>query len=241
MPIERLLVIADAHIGAASAESEAALLRFLAEAPSLGDGLLVAGDLFEFWFAWRRAVPSRGFPVAAALAALAARMPVSMVGGNHDRWGRPFWTESTPVTWSPQSLALTVAGRSLVTLHGDGVAEGPGRVGWSHRLVGHPATSAAFSLLHPDLGLWLVRRLAPFLSEPELTPEILAANAARQLAYARRTLAASPGTTTLVMGHTHVPALEECAPGQYYVNPGTWLDGGRYAVISASAPELRQF
>ena len=86
-----LVVVSDAHLGVTPPAVEEALLAFLDAVPTLGDCLLVNGDLFDFWFSYGRVIPRRGFQVAAALARLARRMPVLMVGGNHDRWGGDFW------------------------------------------------------------------------------------------------------------------------------------------------------
>jgi UDP-2,3-diacylglucosamine hydrolase len=241
VPAQRLLVIADAHIGSAPKANEAALLRFLRQAPGMGDALLVAGDLFEFWFGWRRVIPRRGFAVAAALAEAAARMPVSMVGGNHDRWGRPGWTDDAGITWSRGQLDLQLGEKRLLALHGDGVAERAGRISWSHRIVGHPLTAATFGLLHPDLGTWLVDRLSPWLGELHSTPAQKAASAARQLDYARQRLATEPDPWMLVMGHTHLAAFEELSPGRYYLNPGPWIGEQCYAVVTADGARLRHF
>jgi UDP-2,3-diacylglucosamine hydrolase len=240
VPAQRLLVIADAHIGSAPKANEEALLRFLRDAPTLGDALLVAGDLFEFWFGWRRVIPRRGFAVAAALTEAAARMPVSMLGGNHDRWGRQLWTD-TNITWSPAQLELEIGDRQVEALHGDGVAERPGRVSWSHRLIGHPLTAGIFGLVHPDVGIWLVDRMSPWLGELRPTAERKAASAARQLAYARERLADAIAPWMLIMGHTHVAALEELAPGRFYLNPGPWIDEQRYAVVTPEGATLRQY
>lgn len=240
MPAQRLLVIADAHIGSAPKANEVALLRFLRDAPQLGDALLVAGDLFEFWFGWRRALPRRGFAVAAALVETAARMPVRMLGGNHDRWGRAPWAD-TDITWSRGQLELQVGERRIHALHGDGEAERPGRVSWSHRLIAHPLTSAAFGLLHPDFGVWLVDRLSPWLGELPSSPDRKAASAARQLAYARQRMASDPAPWMLIMGHTHVAALEELAPGRFYLNPGPWIEEQRYAVVTPEGARLCQY
>jgi UDP-2,3-diacylglucosamine hydrolase len=236
----RLVVIADAHVGGAPQASDRALLDFLDEAPDLGDGLLVVGDLFEFWFAYARAIPRRGFPVAAALARVARGMPVWMVGGNHDRWGKPFWAEDAGVTYERRELVLDVDGRRVVALHGDGISERPGRSRWTHRIVGHPLTSAAFSLLHPDLGFRLVDRCSFLLSRPQ-TPELRERYAADQRRWAEARLVADPAIGTLVMGHSHEPALSEPAPGRFYLNPGAWLDGGCYASLTREGPTLRRF
>lgn len=238
----RLLVIADAHVGAAPPESEAALLSFLDAAPALGDSLLVAGDLFEFWFAYREVIPRRAFPIAAAIARLARTMPVSMVGGNHDRWGGAFWAEAAGVAYSRGTLALTAAGRRVAALHGDGLIERPGRSAWTHRLVSHPITSGVFRLLHPDLGLRLVARVAPLLStEANKSTEEKRRYATRQQEWAGRYLAANAELDVVVMGHTHFATVAEIEPGRFYLNPGAWLDGCQYALLSGGTPELRRF
>lgn len=236
----RLLVIADAHIGGAPPETESALLDFLDAAPSLGSALLVAGDLFEFWFAYARAIPRRGFPVAAALARLARIMPVSMAGGNHDRWGKAFWNEDVGVRYARRELRIDVGTRRVVALHGDGITERPGRSSWTHRVVGHPLTSAAFGLLHPDLGFRLVDRCSFLLSRPQAPAERLR-YAAGQRAWAEARLSTDPSIDLLVMGHSHVPALTEPVPGKFYLNPGAWLDDGNYAVVTPESLELRRF
>jgi UDP-2,3-diacylglucosamine hydrolase len=236
----RLLIVADAHIGGAPAESEAALLAFLDAAPGLGSALLIVGDLFEFWFAYSRVIPRRGFPVAASLAKLARIMPVSMVGGNHDRWGKAFWREDAGIDYERRELRLQVGCRRLLALHGDGITERPGRSTWTHRLVGHPFTSAAFGLLHPDLGFGLVDRLSFLLSRPQSLAE-RERYAAGQRSWAEARLAADSALDVLVMGHSHMPALTEPAPGRFYLNPGAWLDEGRYAIVTEATIELRRF
>lgn len=236
----RLLVLADAHVGVGSPESESALLDFLDAAPSLGSALLVAGDLFEFWFAYSRVIPRRGFAVAAALARLARLMPVSMVGGNHDRWGQEFWSEDTGIRYARRELRIGVGRRRVLALHGDGITERPGRSSWTHRLVGHPVTSAAFRLLHPDFGFRLVDRFSFLLSRPQ-SPAERAGYAAAQRRWAEARIVADPTIDVLVMGHSHMQAHTEPAAGRHYLNPGAWLDRGHYALISESTIELRTF
>ena len=241
MPEHRLLVLADAHIGSAPPDAEAALLEFLDAAPSLGDELLLVGDLFEFWFAYRHVIPRRAFPVAAAVARLAARFPVSMVGGNHDRWGEPFWASETGVRYSPRELVLDAGGRRVLALHGDGLTERPGRVALVHRVIGHRAVSAGFRLLHPDLGMRIVDRVAPWLGEGHQDAETKRRGAERQQRWADARLEADASIGAIVMAHTHVAGIHETGRGRFFLNPGAWYDGGRYAVIGEAGAELRQF
>jgi len=242
VPVPRLLIIADAHVGTPPPDSESSLIQFLDAAPDLGDALLIAGDLFEFWFAYRRAIPARAFGVASALERLARRMPVAMVGGNHDRWGRPFWAEHAGIVWAPRELVRDFAGRRLVARHGDGLVEGTGRAALTQRLVSHSWTSGMFALLHPDFGLALVDRIRPWLTGESARSE---AEKRRRAEVQRRWAAArmkqDPAPELIVMGHTHVAASVELEPGRWYVNPGAWFDGGAYALAGAGAPALCRF
>src|SRR5690242_2780002 len=63
--------VGDAHIGTAGpaeeAEKERRLLALLDEIDARAAALVVMGDLFDFWFEYRHAVPSRGFNVLVRL------------------------------------------------------------------------------------------------------------------------------------------------------------------------------
>jgi UDP-2,3-diacylglucosamine pyrophosphatase LpxH len=45
----------------------------------------------------------------------------------------------------------------------------------------------------------------------------------------------------VIMAHTHRPVVDRLPDGRTYVNPGAFLDGGRYAVVTAGGVELKQF
>src|SRR5690606_968348 len=104
----RLVILADARHAAAPADDETALPRFLDIVPREGDTLLLAGDIFDFWFSYRRLIPRRNFRVTAALTTLARRIPVAMIGGNHDRWGDSFWQDDAGILFDPHRLDLHV-------------------------------------------------------------------------------------------------------------------------------------
>jgi hypothetical protein len=43
------------------------------------------------------------------------------------------------------------------------------------------------------------------------------------------------------MAHTHRPALVKREDGRVYLNPGAFLDRGRYAIVTKETVELKQF
>lgn len=238
---DRLVIIADAHLGAAPPPVEDALLTFIDSMSSRGDALLVAGDLFDYWFSYRRLIPRRNFRVAAALTQLTRQLPVFMVGGNHDRWGDTFWEGDAGIRFAPHRLHLSATGRDLLAIHGDGLHGERRGARWMHRLTSMPAVIAAYRLLHPDLGFWLADKMGHNLTIGEAHPEIIRTAAERQLAWATAAMEREPAIGALVMGHTHAAAAVETSPGRWYVNPGAWLDAHRYATLDADGATLHQF
>jgi UDP-2,3-diacylglucosamine hydrolase len=241
VPGHALVVVSDAHLGVTPPAVEEALLAFLEAVPTLGDSLLVNGDLFDFWYSYGAVVPRQGFHVAAALSRLARRMPVLMVGGNHDRWGGDFWERDLGIRFHPDRLTFEVGARKIAAIHGDGLTEPGRRAALLHRVINHRATSAVYRLLHPDFGLRLVRLLSPHLGDHTQDDAKLAEAARRQQAWAERLVAGDPSIDVVVMGHTHRAAHARLPRGAEYLNPGAWFDGLRYAVVGPAGAELRHF
>ena len=235
----RLVVVSDAHLGAVPPDVEEAFLEFLDQVPSLGDGLLINGDLFGFWFAYRRAIPRAGIRVVTRIAALARRIPVLMTGGNHDRWGAPFW-EELGVWFDRAELRFTLGESSALALHGDQIPGGGLGNRLKSRFFTSPIASFGFRLLPPDLGF---RIIAP-LGAPARSPQAVAdeeATAARQLAWVTALLRNGSSPGLVILGHSHRSAAVEIGPGRRYLNPGAWFDGYRYAVATEGALELSQY
>ena len=241
MNCQRLVLVGDAHLGRGSPEAEQAFLAFLETVPDLGDGLVVTGDLFEFWFSYHRAVPRRNLAVVAGLAMLRRRVPILMVGGNHDRWGGSFWQEDFGIEFAATEGRFELTGRPAAVLHGDGITESHWSGRLLHRITRHRATVSLFRAIHPDVGMWLVDRLSGALGDRPRTEAEIAGAARHQTRWALDRLEAAPELSLLAMGHTHRAAVAHSSTGSFYLNPGAWFDGYRYAIVAEGKVQLAQF
>lgn len=237
----RLLVLSDAHVGATPPEVEEALLAFLDRAHTLGDALLLNGDILDFWMAYRRVVPRRGFHVAAEIRRLRRRMPVAFVGGNHDRWGEDFWERDCDVRFAPLRMELDIGGRRVLAIHGDGVTESHWSAVLLHRVTKNPVFTTIWKRIPVNLAFRLVDRMSHSLGNTVREDEKLRAASERQRRWGEAQLAGDPRLGCVVMGHTHLPMLTEPLPGRQFLNPGAWLDGFRYGVVTASGAELARW
>jgi len=239
MSAERVLVVSDAHLGGVPDAVDAAFHAFLEEVPQAGDHLLINGDLFEFWFEYGSVIPRRAFPTLARLAAVRRRgARLTMIGGNHDRWTRGFWESELGAAFYPRDVVLELCGWHALVAHGDGIAEQHLGARALHAVTRHPLTAGVFRWLHPDLGHGLVERLSGMLGSSTRDPQVIARAAAAQADWASTLLRARGDLDLVVLGHTHRPTVVAVAERRWYLNPGAWMDGFRYAVITNRGPEL---
>jgi len=237
-----VIVVSDAHIGYASHDSVVAFHRFLEAVPDLGEHLVINGDLFEFWFEYRAVIPRAAFPTLEALGALRrAGVELTLTGGNHDRWGGAFWREEMGADFYTGAVELQLAGLRAMVQHGDGLGETQWSAKVMHAVTRHRLTAHLFRWIHPDLGIGLVRRMSPHLAGKARDEATVDRAAARQLEHATRVLAQRPDLNLIILGHTHRSQLVEVSPGQWFLNPGAWLEGLRFARVTAAGPSLEVF
>ena len=231
-------VVSDAHLGFATREVERSLLRFLAHLRGRAGSLVVNGDLFEFWFEWRRVMPRGTFRVLAALADLReSGVPIVMLAGNHDCWGGEILREDVGVDYRMDPWLGSLGGWRARVEHGDGLREREDR-GYRllRRIIRHPVSVRLFRLLPPDLGSALANRT----SHTSRNYQARDAGAGLRAAAERR-LASDRELELLIYAHSHVAELKRVADGSVYANAGPWLDRQTFLRITPNRIELRRW
>jgi UDP-2,3-diacylglucosamine hydrolase len=231
-------IIGDTHLGVGPPDLERRLVEFLRSAPQEARSLVINGDLFDFWFEWRTVIPREHFRTLAALADIRdAGVDVLMVAGNHDCWGGEFLQREVGVRYQLGPLEGLVAGWRTRIDHGDGLRVREDRKYRAlRRVLRHPLSMRVFRWLHPDWGT----RLARGSSTASRTYRARDEGAGlRTVAHAM--LDANAGLDLLVLGHSHVPALERTTRGGVYANAGSWLDAPTYLALTPERIELREW
>ena len=243
MPQRPVYLASDIHLGVVSADTEEAFLRWLDHAGARASELVINGDLFDFWFEFRSAVPRGHARVLGALARLVeAGVPVTLMGGNHDWWGGPFLTDEIGVTFLREPTVLDLAGFRTFLAHGDGL--GGGDLGYRilRRVLRNRLVCWSFGWLPPEVGTAVARRVSR--TEHHMTaPSGHQRTRSGVLAeWGRSKLSADPALDLVVLGHTHLPVFEEVEPGRYYVNAGDWVTHRSYLVLEEGrAPRLLEW
>ena len=241
MAPEALYFISDAHLGAEGREREAAredrLHGFLASLPGRASGLVIVGDLFDFWFEYRTAIPRRHFATLALLKRLReSGVALSYLNGNHDFWLGHFLADEVGIETHDGPLLLATQGRRVWLHHGDGLVGGDLGYRVLRRVIRHPLSIALYGLLHPDLGISFAHQVSRCArrsrDERPLEPERLW----REIALPRF----AEGFDTVMVGHFH-HAYERREPGREFYLLGDWIDRFSYAVLEGGAVRLEHW
>lgn len=230
-------IFSDAHLGYATADVERSLLGFLRQLRGRAGSLVINGDLFEFWFEWRRVMPRGTFRVLAALADLRdAGVPILMIAGNHDCWGGEILRDDVGVEYHVGPWEGTVAGWRVRLEHGDGLRDREDR-GYRRlrSVLRHPLSIRLFRWLHPDIGSALASRTSHTSRNYQARDGGAGLRAAAsQVLEQRRDL------DLVVYGHSHVAELTRIAHG-VYANAGSWLDQPTFLRLTPERIELRRW
>ena len=220
-------VMGDAHLGVASPEAERALLAFLRALAPKARSLVIMGDLFDFWFAWRHAMPRCGFRVLAALADLHdAGVQVLWIGGNHDCWSGDALTLETGAVYTLASWRDHIGAWHVMLDHGDGLrTTEDARYRRLRRVLRHPVAIRAFGWLPPDIATFIAS------SSSDTSRQRQEGDAGRGLlAVATPALLLPAGPQLVIHGHSHVPTLQRVGRG-WYANAGAWYLDRQYLRI----------
>lgn len=227
----------DVHLGAIPSPREQAFLSWLGGLGEVASHVVINGDLFDFWFEYRRGVP-RGYEAVLGILSELVRggVPVTLMGGNHDWWGGRYLREEIGVEFLQDPVVRDLAGFRTFLAHGDGLGKGDLGYRLLKLVLRGRLTRSAFALLGPDLG----GRIAGGVSKTEHrwgepTRGDLERSEALE-AWAVSKLEASPELDLVVLGHTHIPLVREVAPGRWYVNAGDWVHHASYLVLEEAEP-----
>lgn len=234
-----LYIFSDAHLGAGSDEVERHKLDQIARLFDLvrtdGDRLIILGDLFDFWFEYKHAIPKGHSRILFMLHELAnSGLPIDYISGNHDFWMDDFFKTELGLTVHRDNLELEYAGKRLLLTHGDGLApadRGYRVLKWIFR---NRFFIWCYRKLPPDWGIpfarWVSGSSRSYTSQRDHT------FAPDYEAYAREQLA--HGFDVVAIGHLHIPVIKQFQTGTY-INTGDFIGHFTYVKLTEESLALQ--
>jgi len=237
----KVYFISDAHLGEDIPQvekfKEENLIAFLRHIAQDAAFLYVVGDLFDFWFEYKHAVPARHHRVLHQLAALVQQGTQAIyVAGNHDFWLGNFFTQEIGMEVSGQPLAVEHQGMRLFVAHGDGLASKDRGYRLLKKILRHPLTTWLYGQIHPDIGIPLAKLVSAssraYTDQKALKLVMEYEQAARQKL--------SQGFDAVILGHSHYPILRHFGE-KTYLNIGDWITHFTYGVLQEGKLALERW
>jgi UDP-2,3-diacylglucosamine hydrolase len=245
MPGKKIYFLSDFHLGApdhaSSLEREKRIVLFLDEIKKDAAEIFLVGDMFDFWYEYRKVVPKGYIRLLGKLAELTdAGILMHFFVGNHDMWMKDYLqTElNIPVYFEPREFVRN--GKLFYVGHGDGL--GPGDHGYKRlkKVFRNPACQWLFGILPPTLGMGIANYMSrKSRAQTGSSEEVfLGEDKEWLLIFSRETLLKKK-VDFFVFGHRHLPIDYRLSDESRYINLGDWISFYTYAVFDGQNMELK--
>jgi UDP-2,3-diacylglucosamine hydrolase len=243
----KIYFLSDFHLGApspaSSLEREKIIVQFLDEIKNDATEIFLVGDLFDFWYEYRKVVPKGYTRLFGKLAELSDRgIPMHFFVGNHDMWMRDYFQKelNIPVYFVPKEFERN--GKLFLIGHGDGL--GPGDHGYKRlkKLFRNPVSKWLFGILPPVAGMGLANYLSRrSRAQTGVSEEVFLGEDKEWLIIYSREILAKKNIDFFVFGHRHLAIDYRLNDKSRYINLGDWIRYFTYAVFDGEDLTLRSY
>ncbi|RLD63447.1 MAG: UDP-2,3-diacylglucosamine diphosphatase [Bacteroidetes bacterium] len=244
---KKIYFASDAHLGYPSYEKslkrEKLFVKWLDEIKSDAQEIYLLGDIFDFWFEYKKVIP-RGFSrFLGKICELTDKgIVVYFFTGNHDLWVTDYLPKETGVILQRNPVTKIINGKKFFLAHGDGL--GPGDKGYKRlkKIFTNPILHWLFSRLHPNVAFAIAHSWSISSREAKglVAEEFKGVDKENLVIYAKEELKYEH-FDYMIFGHRHVPIDLKLNNKCQFINLGDWITHFTYAVFDGDKLELKEF
>jgi UDP-2,3-diacylglucosamine hydrolase len=240
---KKIYFASDFHLGTPTYEEsrvrELKIVNWLTAIQNDALEVFLIGDIFDFWFEYKRAIPKGFVRLQGKIAELVdSGIKVHFFIGNHDMWMFDYFPTELGVEMHRKERAFDLLGKKFFIGHGDGL--GPGDKGYKFikKVFANRFCQWLFERIHPNFGIGLAnfwsRRSRAKGKEPQT---FLGEDKEWLVQYCKEKSQSEP-YDYYVFGHRHLPIEFSLEDGSKYINTGDWLNHYTYGVFDGEKFEL---
>lgn len=244
---KKIYFASDFHLGVPSADKsllrEKRAVRWLDSIKDDASHIFLVGDIFDFWFEYKHAVPRGYTRLLGKLAELSdAGIEIEVFTGNHDMWIFDYLPKELGVPVHRSPIEREWNGFKFYIGHGDGL--GPGDRGYKFikKVFASKICQWLFARLHPNFGIGLAnfwsRKSRASTNDFEKT--FLGEDKEWLVVYSKKLLA-TKHFDFFIFGHRHLPIDLKLNDQSRYINLGDWISYFTYAEFDGEQLVLKAF
>jgi UDP-2,3-diacylglucosamine hydrolase len=237
----------DQHFGAPTPQQskirEQKFINWLDSIKNDAEHIFLLGDLFDFWFEYKKAVPKGFVRVLGKLAELTdSGIKIHFFVGNHDLWMNDYFKTELQIETYYKPTEFVFNNKTFLIGHGDGL--GPGDKGYKRmkKVFTNSVSKWLFRWLHPDIGIALAQYLSvknKLISGQE-DVKFLGEENEWLVQYCKLKLT-QKHVDYFLFGHRHLPLNIQLNQQSKYVNTGDWITHYTYAVFNGTQLLLKSY
>lgn len=244
---KKIYFLSDFHLGvpdhASSLQREKLIVKFLNEAKTDAAAIFIVGDLFDFWYEYKKVVPKGFVRILGKMAEITDNgIPMYFFVGNHDMWMRDYFQQelNMPVYFEPKEFVFN--GKSFLVGHGDGL--GPGDHGYKRlkKVFRNPVSKWLFGILPPVAGMSLAHYMSRrSRAQTGSSEEVFLGEEKEWLIIYCKEVLTKKKIDFFVFGHRHLAIDYRLNEQSRYINLGDWIRYFTYAVFDGENLQLKTY
>lgn len=217
-------------------------MQWLTEIEKDAEEIYLVGDLFDFWFEYKRAVPKGHVRFLGKLAELCDKgIKVNVFIGNHDMWMFDYLPKEIGVVLFKEPIRKKYAEHEFMIGHGDGL--GPGDRGYKFikKIFRNRLCQWLFARLHPNFGIGLADYFSRSSRKKTKHEDQYLGDDKEFLVQYCKSHLQKEHVDFFVFGHRHLTIDMMVAEKSRYINLGDWLQFYTYAVYDGKQLEFKKY
>jgi UDP-2,3-diacylglucosamine hydrolase len=246
-PNKKIYFASDFHLGVPTYEKSLArekrIIKWLESVEHDAQEIFLLGDVFDFWFEYKNAIPKGFVRLQGKIANLTDKgIKVHWFLGNHDMWIFDYIPKELGVELHEGEIERTFNDKLFFIGHGDGLGPGDNGYKFIKKIFRAKFFQWCFARLHPNLGIGMANFWsrssrkktgnddAIFYGEDKEMLVLYCKEKVKQKNY-----------NFFMFGHRHHPMDIKISETSRYINTGDWFEKDTYAVFDGEKMELLEY
>lgn len=246
-PRKHIFFASDFHLGvpagAQSNEREKRVIEWLTSIENTAQEIYLVGDIFDFWFEYKHAIPKGFVRFQGKIAELVDKgINIYFFTGNHDMWMFDYFEKELGVTIIRQPIERSWNNHSFYIGHGDGLGPGDKTYKLLKRIFAARWSQWCFARIHPNFGIGLANYFSrkSRAATGDSDSNFLGNEKEWLYIYCKEKLEKKQ-YDYFIFGHRHLPLDIALTENSRYINLGEWINYNTFAVFDGETVRLETF
>ncbi len=242
----KIYFASDFHLGYPdfhrSLSREKKIIRWLDEIKKDAEEIYLLGDIFDFWYEYKKVVP-RGFTrFLGKIAEITdSGIKVHFFTGNHDIWIYDYLPQEIGIILHRKAKTMIIGNKKFYIAHGDGL----GGFDWKYNILKKIFTNKIlqflFSRLHPNFALFLGQKWSLSRDTKIVKKDGYLGDDKEFLVLHSKEIQKKEEHNFFIYGHRHFPKKIKISKNSEYFNTGDWISHFSYCVFDGEKMKIKNF